>query len=175
MLERDEQDTNKTPDTTRRDDPAAHIDPLSGERGAHPLGVGIGAAAAGLAAGAAAGTVAGPAGAAIGAALGAIAGGLVGKDVAELADPTTGGAWWRAHYAAREDVKPGTSFADYEPAYYYGVALYLDAPDLLFDPRQAEMAEGWDRVRGDSGLVWEDALPATRDAWIEARRRTAGQ
>jgi hypothetical protein len=168
---------DKAPDDAIRqvDDTSAHIDPLSGEPGAHPVGVGIGAVAAGLAAGVAAGSVAGPAGAAIGAALGALAGGLVGKDVAELADPTTGGAWWRAHHAAREDTKPGTSFEDYEPAYYYGVALYLDAPDLLFDPRMAEIADGWDRARGNSHLVWEDALPATRDAWIEARRRTAGQ
>jgi hypothetical protein len=149
-----------------------HRDPLSGEPGAHPLGVGIGAAAAGLAAGVAAGAIAGPAGAAIGAAIGAFAGGLVGKDVAELADPTTGDPWWREHHAKRVDVKPDTRFEDYEPAYYYGVALYLDAPELMFDPRRIDLAEGWDRVRGQSRLVWEDALPTTQEAWSEARRRS---
>ncbi len=62
-------------------DEAAHPDPITGEPGAHPLGVGVGAVGAGLA-GAAIGMVAGPVGALIGAAIGAVAGGLAGKEVA---------------------------------------------------------------------------------------------
>jgi hypothetical protein len=82
-------------------DTGAHRDPLSGEVGAHPVGVGIGAAAGGMAFGAAVGTVAGPLGMAVGALVGAVAGGLAGKGVAEAIDPTAEDAYWRANYASR--------------------------------------------------------------------------
>jgi phage tail tape-measure protein len=74
-------------DTTRQ--AGTNLDPITGAPGAHPVGVGLGAAAGGIAAGAAAGTVAaGPVGTVVGAAVGAIAGGLGGKAVAEHFDPT---------------------------------------------------------------------------------------
>lgn len=65
-----------------------HQDPLSGEIGAHPLGVGLGAIAGGAAIGATAGALAGPAGVVAGAAVGAVTGGLYGKAAAEGLDPT---------------------------------------------------------------------------------------
>ena len=58
-----------------------HPDPITGEPGAHPVGVGVGALGAG-AAGAAIGAIGGPIGMLIGAAIGAVAGGLAGKEVA---------------------------------------------------------------------------------------------
>ena len=67
-------------------------DPITGAPGAHPVGVGLGAAAGGIAGGAAAGTLAaGPVGTVVGAAVGAVAGGLGGKAVAEHFDPTIEG------------------------------------------------------------------------------------
>ncbi len=60
---------------------SAHPDPITGEPGAHPVGVGVGALGAG-AAGAAIGSIGGPIGMLIGAAIGAVAGGLAGKEVA---------------------------------------------------------------------------------------------
>jgi hypothetical protein len=66
-------------------DDAAHPDPITGEPGAHPVGVGVGALGAG-AAGAVIGAVLGPIGAAIGLAFGAVAGGLAGKEVATTSE-----------------------------------------------------------------------------------------
>jgi phage tail tape-measure protein len=69
-----------------------NLDPITGAPGAHPVGVGLGAAVGGIAAGAVAGTVAaGPLGTVVGATVGAIAGGLGGKAVAEHFDPTLAG------------------------------------------------------------------------------------
>ena len=59
-----------------------HLDPITGEPHAHPVGVGVGAMGAG-AIGAAIGAFLGPIGVVAGAAIGAIAGGLAGKEVAE--------------------------------------------------------------------------------------------
>ena len=100
MLDKDQRTESEA---ARRDE---NRDPISGERGAHPVGTGVGAAAGGLAAGAGTGavvgTVAGPIGTAIGtavgAAVGAVGGGLAGKAVAEHIDPTVEHEYWRANY-----------------------------------------------------------------------------
>ena len=69
----------------RHADETNHPDPITGEPGAHPVGVGVGAIGAGLA-GAAIGAIAGPLGALVGAAIGAVAGGIAGHEVAASDD-----------------------------------------------------------------------------------------
>jgi len=147
----------------------ANTDPLTGEPGAHPVGVGVGALAGGAAAGAAVGTVAGPVGTAVGAAIGAVAGGLVGKGVAEGIDPTAEDAYWRENYASRDYVAAGRGYDDYGPAYGYGVRQYQ--PDRSFEDVEPELAEGWMGARGGSTLTWGEASDAARDAWNRLDRR----
>src|SRR4051794_13647241 len=86
-------DPNKPADANR--------DPLSGAPGAHPVGVGAGAASAGAAGAAVGGVVGGPVGAAVGGAVGAVAGGLAGKGAAEAVNPTVEDEYWRRNYASR--------------------------------------------------------------------------
>src|SRR5450432_1765621 len=79
--------------------PETNPDPITGAPGAHPIGVGIGAAAGGITAGEAAGTLAaGPIGTVIGAAVGAVVGGMGGKAIAEHFDPTIEEQYWRGAY-----------------------------------------------------------------------------
>jgi len=153
----------------------ANRDPLSGEPGAHPIGVGVGAAAGGMAVGAAVGVVAGPLGMAVGAALGAIAGGLVGKSAGELVDPTVDGAYWAQSWHARPYVKPEATYDDYAPAYVYGVDQFKRYGDRAFDDMAVDLGAGWESVRGSSRLNWEEASHATRDAWERARVQAAHQ
>jgi len=65
-----------------------HRDPITHAPGAHPVGVGAGAASAGAAGAALGAAVGGPIGAVVGAAVGAVAGGLGGKAAAEAVNPT---------------------------------------------------------------------------------------
>src|SRR5450631_2398614 len=98
--------------------PGSNPDPISGTPGAHPVGVGIGAAAGGIAAGAAAGTLAaGPVGAIAGMAVGAVVGGLGGKAVAEHYDPTIEEEYWRDNFGSEPYYQQGMTFDDYAPAY----------------------------------------------------------
>lgn len=69
-------------------DETLHADPITGEPGAHPAAVGVGALGAG-AAGAAIGMIIGPVGAVIGAAVGAVVGGLAGHEAAVSGSETT--------------------------------------------------------------------------------------
>ena len=146
-------------------DAQANRDPLSGAPGAHPVGPGIGALLGGAAAGAAAGTVVGPVGTVVGAAVGAIVGGLAGKGVAESIDPTLEADYWSDNFTDRPYVDSGTSFDEYRPAYAYGVESYGRNRERSFDDVEADLSSGWDRSRGSSGLDWNQAKPAARDAW----------
>ena len=155
--------TDKTDERDRSAD--TNRDPISGEHGAHPVGTGIGAAAGGAAAGAAVGTVAGPVGTLVGAAAGAIAGGLAGKGVAEKIDPTVEEAYWRENFSGRPYVNSSSTFDDYGPAYGFGARSYGQAKGRTFEQAEAELSRGWERDKGSSGLQWNDARPAARDAW----------
>ena len=155
-------------------DSGANRDPLSGEVGAHPIGVGLGAAAGGMAVGAAIGTVVGPLGTAIGALVGAVAGGMVGKGAAEMVAPTADDAYWRANYASRAyAANRDGSWDDYEPAYRYGANHYNRNVGRGFDEVEAEMGANWETVRGSSTLAWDVARYASQDAWERARVRAA--
>jgi uncharacterized protein YcfJ len=153
---------------TTRD--AAHAtsenrDPISGEKGAHPIGTGVGAAAAGAAAGAAGGAIAGPAGAAVGAVIGAVAGGLAGKSVAEDVNPTAETKYWKTNYKNRPYVDSTHEFDTYEPAYRYGWESYGQHAGRSFDEVESDLGHSWPQARGESKLSWAKAKPATRDAW----------
>jgi hypothetical protein len=154
----------------------ANRDPISGAPGAHPLGTGVGAALGGVASGALAGAVAGPPGMLLGAAAGAVLGGLAGKAVGEAVDPTFEYDYWREHFTGRPYVLLGDSYADYGPAYGYGVDAYLRFHGRDFDTVEVELAQQWVAARGASSLEWEQARLAARDAWLrlEAAARLRG-
>lgn len=111
--------------------PDRNPDPITGAPGAHPTGVGIGAAAGGaagvgaaIAAGALTGSVAGPIGTAIGAIVGAVAGGYAGKAIGEAHDPTEDVTYWRDEYRNRPYYRSDYDYdRDLAPAYRYGSHL----------------------------------------------------
>ncbi len=143
----------------------ANRDPITGEPGAHPVGVGVGAAAAGAAVGAAAGAVGGPIGTAVGTVVGAVAGGLAGKGIAEKIDPTTETTYWKSTYTSRPYFKKDDQFEDFEPAYRYGWESRLRHVDKEWPDVETDLSRDWETARGKSSLTWDRARPATRDAW----------
>jgi hypothetical protein len=146
-------------------------DPITGARGAHPVGTGVGAAAGGAATGAAIGTVAGPVGTAAGIVVGAVVGGLAGKGIAEHVNPTVEREYWSANYRNEPYYKEGRPFEDYEGAYrtgYEGYARYGDRP---WDEVQADLQRDYEKNRGTSELTWDEASAATRAAWERLGRQ----
>jgi len=143
----------------------ANRDPLSDAPGAHPVGVGAGAAGAGAAGAAMGGAVGGPIGAVVGAAVGAVAGGLAGKGVAESINPTVEDEHWRENYASRPYAKADRKYEEYRPAYQYGWESWKKNRGRSYDEVEPELERGWVGARGTSGLEWPEARHATRDAW----------
>jgi len=158
---------------TRKGEPDANRDPLTGAPGSHPVGTGLGAAG-GAAAGAPIGAAAGPVGAVVGGAIGAVAGGLAGKGAAEAVNPTVEDAYWRENYASRPYVTPGTDYDTYAPAYKYGWESRGHFIGSTFDDVESDLGREWDRVKGASSLGWDRAREAARDAWHRVERAIPG-
>jgi uncharacterized protein YcfJ len=148
-------------------------DPITDAPGAHPVGVGVGAAGAG-AAGALIGSVAGPMGSAIGAVVGAVAGGLAGKGVAEAVNPTAEDAFWREEYRNRPYYEQGIAYDEYAPAYRYGWESRGRYSGRKYDEVESDLGRDWDRFKGKSRLEWERARMATRDAWHRVEKKMPG-
>jgi hypothetical protein len=157
------------PDRDLRGGKDANPDPITGAPGAHPVGVGVGAAGAG-AAGAAIGAVGGPVGAAVGAVVGAVAGGLAGKGVAESVNPTEEDAYWRENYKGRDyaDDRNIDYDRDLAPAYRAGYTAAPQYHGRAFDEVESDLGRNWDKTKGQSRLSWERAKAATRDAYHRA-------
>jgi uncharacterized protein YcfJ len=154
----------------------ANRDPLSGAPGAHPVGVGVGAAGAGAAGAAAGMAMGGPVGAVIGAAIGAVAGGYAGKGVAEAIDPTAEEAYWRDNHAKQAYVDRSLTYDDYEPAYRTGYTGYgtHGAAGRDFDSAEKDLQSYYDANRGNSQLGWDKAKAASRAAWDRVERALPG-
>ncbi|MHC1764651.1 MAG: hypothetical protein AB9869_10140 [Verrucomicrobiia bacterium] len=166
MAEHTEKETGRGTDANR--------DPITGAPGSHPVGTGLGAAAGGAAAGAAVGSVAGPVGTAAGIVAGAIVGGLVGKGVAEKIDPTVEDAYWRENYRTREYVDRNADYTTYAPAYRTGYEGYRRYGGRRYEDVEADLQREYEAQRGTSGLAWEKAKLATRDAWHRVERAIPG-
>jgi hypothetical protein len=147
-------------------------DPITGEPGAHPVGV-AGGATGGALAGAAIGAVGGPVGAAVGGAIGAVAGGLAGKAAGEAVNPTEEDTYWRTNHASRPYYKAGRTYDDYRPAYAYGweSAARPEYSGRRFEDVESDLSRGWNKARGTSRSEWSDMKAATRDAFDRAQNR----
>lgn len=148
-------------------------DPITGEPGAHPLGVAGGGTGGAMAGAAIGGVVGGPIGAAVGGAIGAVAGGLAGKGVAESVNPTEEEGYWRTNYKNRPYFQQDREFDHYAPAYRYGweSAAKPDYSGRRFDEVERDLGANWNRARGSSKAEWNDMKMAARDAYERVQTR----
>ncbi len=167
---------------------SAHIDPLSGEPGSHPIGTSIGAAAGG-ATGAAIGLGGGPVGVIIGTVVGAFVGGYAGKGVAEGIDPTIEEAYWRDNHSTQWYASEVGNFDAYARGYQTGYSGFREGK--TFDEREAELQMEYEggpqeaelEARTEmvdeaakqmkSALRWEQARHAARAAYERLEREQA--
>lgn len=156
-----------------KDQHDANRDPISGEAGAHPVGTGIGAGGAGTIGAVVGGVVGGPVGAVIGSAIGAVTGGLAGKSAAEKANPTVEDQYWQDNYAAQPYVEKDRQYEDYQPAYRAGYEGYnQNATGKTYEEVEPELQSNYEKTHGGTGLSWDKAKYATRDAWQRAENES---
>lgn len=146
-------------------------DPITGEPGSHPVGVGLGGLG-GAAAGAAVGSLLGPIGTLVGGAVGVLAGAAAGKGIAESVDPTGEAEYWRDSYTTRPYYSKDYDYdTDYAPAYAYGNTVRSQYAGRKWDDSlEAEIKQGWEATKAKSRLTWEQAKAAVRDAFDRSDR-----
>ena len=149
------------------DDNPANRDPITKEPGSHPVGTGLGSAGGAVAGAAAGAVIGGPVGAAVGGVVGAVAGAAGGHAAGEAVNPTVEDAYWNENFKSRPYYQQGRTYLDYRTAYRYGweSAAKPEYRGRKFDEVEAELAEGWDSVKGNSSLAWHDTKQAAHDAW----------
>ena len=154
----------------------ANRDPLTGEPGAHPVGVGTGAAGGGIAGAAIGAAIGGPIGAGVGAVVGAVSGGLGGKATAEALNPTAEHEYWRSEFKNRPYAKPDSNYDEYAAAYQYGWESQAACrPNgKTFEAAEPELSRDWESRRGKSRLSWSEAKEATHDAWNRVEKGCCG-
>lgn len=160
---------HKNPD---HKNPDANPDPITGQRGAHPVGTGAGAATAGTAGTAIGAVVGGPVGAVVGAVAGSVVGGLIGKGVAEQFDPTVEEEYWRNNYESRAYVEKDYSYdSDYSNAYRIGYEGYSNYGNQGMSYTQAEphLKKEYEAKHGSNRLGWNKAKYAIEDSWNRVR------
>jgi hypothetical protein len=159
----------KTKDEEARD--ARNEDPITGEPGSHPVGVGVGTAAA---TGAAVGAAGGPVGAVIGTVIGGIAGAAAGKAGGEAVNPTVEEAYWRDQHPRQDYAESEFTYdEDYAPAYRLG----WEGPNRYntnLDTADSALRNDWEERKGKSRLDWERAKHAVRAGWHRVERRLPG-
>ncbi|MBX9628360.1 MAG: YsnF/AvaK domain-containing protein [Gemmataceae bacterium] len=142
-------------------------DPLTDQPGSHPVETGVGAVLGGVASGLAVGAVGGPVGAVVGGIVGgAVGGGLAGKGVGELIDPTTQDNWLRDYFKSDKTASAGGRTEEhYRPAYRYGSESASRYEGRRFEDVETDLRAGYERDHGTSGVGWEHARGAVRDAF----------
>jgi hypothetical protein len=149
------------PTSEAHEDEACHVDPLTGEPGAHPIGAGVGAATGGAAM-AVVGAIAGPVGSVVGLAVGAVVGGLTGKGFAEGLDPTSEEAkLTHDHAAASAEPMPAEPLP--------GSMEYHLSTRPLHEGHPANTDEAASRIPGSM----EDHLTTKPLAWAADERAEA--
>ena len=141
--------------------PDSNPDPITKEKGSHPVGV---------AAGGTGGAVGGPVGAAIGAAIGAVAGGLAGKGVAEAVNPTVEEEYWREEFRNRPYYRSGTDYDTYQPYYKYGweAASRPEFRGRKYDEIERDLETEWPSYNTTGKTDFKEYKGATRDAYERA-------
>ncbi len=169
-------DTLDTTDLVSESTP--NRDPITGTRGAHPMGVGVGAATAGVVGGVigSAVPVVGTAiGVAVGTAIGAVVGGFAGKGAAEVLFPTEEADYWREQYDASvdasvdEDHRQYSFDHDYLAAYRFGYINSYAYGTQSFAEVESQMQSAWEQSRDGSRLDWSEAREPAKQAWERAR------
>ena len=162
-------DTRDPKDIKRTD---SNPDPITGQPGAHPVGVAGGGTGGALAGAAIGGAVAGPVGAVVGGAIGAVTGGLAGKGVAESVNPTNEDAYWRENFKSRPYYNKEKSYEHYAPAYRYGWESASKHNGRRFEDVENDLSRGWNTARGKATIEWNEVKDATRDAFDRVRTRS---
>ncbi len=79
-------------------------------------------------------------------------------------------AHWALAHSREAYFRAGLDYEDYAPAYCVGYMGYLQYRGD-FEDAERSLCANWERIKGDSRLSFEEAMPAMRAAWSRVANR----
>jgi hypothetical protein len=82
--------------------------------------------------------------------------------------------YWRSSYEKEPYYNKSYGYDDYQPAYklgYEGRGRYLGT---TYNEVEDELSGDWEKVKGKSRLMWNDAKNAVRAGWHRVERALPG-
>lgn len=149
-----------------------HTDPITGERGVHPVATSILTGLGGVAGGTLAAVIAGgPVGIIAGVVVGAVSGGALGSALGEAAIPTDRAQTSiddgvREYYASLSPSESSRhSMEAYKNAYRFGLSQRDQYDDASFGVIESTLTEKWEEEKEGSDLPWSEVRTAVRHAY----------
>jgi hypothetical protein len=87
-----------------------------------------------------------------------------GQRLDDKVNPGREDSFWREAFRGERYFTPGLDYEDYAPAYCVGYIGYAQYGGCFGDAEKS-LSANWERIKGDSRLVWDDAVLAMRAAW----------
>ncbi len=73
--------------------------------------------------------------------------------------------YWEHSYRSRPYVEDTDTYADFGPAYAFGLQLFRTRTERVPSDLKCDLADDWYASRGGSALKWDRAKQAAYDAW----------
>jgi hypothetical protein len=74
-------------------------------------------------------------------------------------------AYWKHSYRSRPYVEDSDTYADFGPAYAFGLQLFRTRTERVPSDLKCDLTHDWNASRGESSLQWDRAKHAAYDAW----------
>lgn len=82
-------------------------------------------------------------------------------------------SYWRDNYDNCQFYRDGMEFRDYEAAVKLGINVFLRSHGRFFEELKDQLAESYERTRGNSPIEWSEASKAAGAAWQRMADRLA--
>lgn len=83
--------------------------------------------------------------------------------------------FWRDNYQTSPFHREGMEFRHYEPAVKLGINVFLRSHGRTFEELKAQLADSYERTRGNSPLEWCEASVAAGAAWDRMAAKLASR
>jgi len=93
---------------------------------------------------------------------------------AQAMDHASQSRYWTQAYKDEPYYNPAYEHSDYEPAYKLGYESQPRAGGRSYSESEPALSSEWEKVKGKSRLMWDDAKHAVRAAWHRVERAIPG-
>lgn len=79
-------------------------------------------------------------------------------------------AYWKTNFSKQKYVDADVPYSNYQAAYRTGYEGWSKYPGKKYEEVEADLRRNYEQGKGNGGLAWDKARPATRDAWNRVNR-----